>query len=522
MPRKNNKKRSKGASKKAHEDENITKQLEQFLKIEDDLHEDLGSQLRNRHPGEDPQSFPMPDFFKQKLDSLKEKTMAEDLVRTLCSRFKQESYDDGDQSPLKGDKGHIMESCWSTGFDYNPANPRNSHLSDWLKVVWRGDYSAMMDHVIKARREPSGLTKLLERRESGLNISAIFHVICGARVLYGDNQLFQVDKMVMSQSGLEMKYEHSKILQKLIDLGAKISARDVAGYTPLHHCLTAYGNKQTLDMAKILLKSGADPNLQNRFGASPLFECVMTAQYDSIELLLKYGADPNVRMWMTEEVEKTKGGKGLSCFEIAMNFPKVLDIFGSYRRKAAKAERTANRKAAGGSFRLCRQCNVDGDDNKRCTGCYLVWYCGLDCQRAGWEEHKKECKEVGDQYRLVRLMDAGITTKNDITGRIHQHTYGDLPSKKHFVVKVQVPLDVGGAPLFVYDKERGLCGLLARSKGQEEVYDELVTKVEKHGFGGLKGFFYAILTGTDHKNRKPEGIINIKLNSKQILPVETW
>ena len=40
----------------------------------------------------------------------------------------------------------------------------------------------------------------------------------------------------------------------------------------------------------------------------------------------------------------------------------------------------------------CAKCGVNDKNNKKCTGCYYVFYCSLDCQREHWDEHKVECK----------------------------------------------------------------------------------------------------------------------------------
>ena len=83
-------------------------------------------------------------------------------------------------------------------------------------------------------------------------------------------------------------------MKKLIELGANIHAKDVAGYTPLHHCLTGMGNSITRSMARELLQAGADPNAQNRFGNTPLMEPVQGFDLENIKLLLEFGADPDI------------------------------------------------------------------------------------------------------------------------------------------------------------------------------------------------------------------------------------
>ena len=138
-------------------------------------------------------------------------------------------------------------------------------------------------------------------------------------------------------------------------------------------------------------------------------------------------------------------------------------------------------------------CGVD-DENKRCTGCYMVWYCGQKCQVGDWPGHKEECKVTRKQYKQVLLVEHEIAGKDNITKEVYVHKIGDVPSKKHFVVKVQVSLgqlkgsvfaplapDGVGEPLFVYNRDRSLCGQLGR-EGCEEVFDMLVKSVMENGF----------------------------------------
>jgi hypothetical protein len=42
----------------------------------------------------------------------------------------------------------------------------------------------------------------------------------------------------------------------------------------------------------------------------------------------------------------------------------------------------------------CEQCGARGGSFKRCGGCNLVQYCGKECQRAHWAEHKAACKRL--------------------------------------------------------------------------------------------------------------------------------
>ena len=37
----------------------------------------------------------------------------------------------------------------------------------------------------------------------------------------------------------------------------------------------------------------------------------------------------------------------------------------------------------------CAYCGKQRDALKRCPVCKQAWYCGAQCQKAGWNKHKK-------------------------------------------------------------------------------------------------------------------------------------
>ena len=101
-------------------------------------------------------------------------------------------------------------------------------------------------------KKNSEIQELLSKRETMLNVSAIFHVVIGARSLAVENEMFhQVQKM--SKGIMNVKNEHMKILIKLLTLGVDVNVHDIAGFTPLHHCCSASGNEVTFKMAERLI-----------------------------------------------------------------------------------------------------------------------------------------------------------------------------------------------------------------------------------------------------------------------------
>ena len=111
-------------------------------------------------------------------------------------------------------------------------------------------------------------------------------------------------------------------------------------------------NKTLRAMAEIMLKAGADPNHQNRFGKSPLYDCVRGGYIDSIALLLKYGANPHLKEYVDSMECFTAGG--------IRGFPNVEKMPADAENEAVMKETAVQMEAAGGSFSKC--CVQDGGD----------------------------------------------------------------------------------------------------------------------------------------------------------------
>ena len=66
--------------------------------------------------------------------------------------------------------------------------------------------------------------------------------------------------------------QHADLLKYLLASGAPPDVEDIVGYTALHHATMKDDSK--LDLARILLENGADPNHRTRYGSVPILEWV--------------------------------------------------------------------------------------------------------------------------------------------------------------------------------------------------------------------------------------------------------
>ncbi|XP_071359032.1 ankyrin repeat and SOCS box protein 15b isoform X2 [Trachinotus anak] len=86
------------------------------------------------------------------------------------------------------------------------------------------------------------------------------------------------------------------ILMLLLRHGAKVTARDGHGVTPLG-IAAEYGNTEVLE---ILIAHGGDVNAQASNGDTVLYDASGSGNLDCIKLLLQHGANPNVASYASE------------------------------------------------------------------------------------------------------------------------------------------------------------------------------------------------------------------------------
>lgn len=112
--------------------------------------------------------------------------------------------------------------------------------------------------------------------------------------------------------------KNEKIIKLLLDYGADPNKQDLFGDTPLYQ--TAHHHRP--EMLKVLLEQGADPNIKNNAGLSPIHMVTKNCYMDMLELLLKYNADVNA---------VGLDGKALLHIAVKKNKIELMNLLLSYK-----------------------------------------------------------------------------------------------------------------------------------------------------------------------------------------------
>ena len=95
--------------------------------------------------------------------------------------------------------------------------------------------------------------------------------------------------MELIEAVISNNYE---LVKKLIEDGININFQDL---TTCYTALIYASQKGYLDICKLLIDSGADVNIQDKHGSSPLMFTIISSKKDICELLIANGAGVNIQ-----------------------------------------------------------------------------------------------------------------------------------------------------------------------------------------------------------------------------------
>eukprot|EP00804_Cyclotella_cryptica_P013918 CCRYP_002436-RA/>CCRYP_002436-RA protein AED:0.29 eAED:0.29 QI:0/-1/0/1/-1/1/1/0/523 len=351
------------------------------------------------------------------------------------------------------------------------------------------------------------LLALLETRETSMRLSPLLLIVSAGKNLAGSPEA----------------KKHQDTAKVLLKYGANPLARDVLGKTVCHYGAGAMANQMTLDVVdmcisaskshflhgrdielhglktaemngKVGVAGGFDcdsgrrsifleeekrevwikpenvrlidasethpspvslQDIQDRFGSVSLHEVVMQDRSDVASFLLQ----------KHHTSIHTTDADGMSPLAMASGhgqsaWPNVAPLI----IEAARKEANQARKTKKQSESVCENCqaNVAGK-LQQCSRCKSVIYCGRDCQKAHWKEHKMVCKDLAAVSMGINLglgsglKDVGMHhstfsfSKNKHLSGTYQIPKG-IQVGETFVVKVQGNTVM--SPLLIYDKTR--------------------------------------------------------------------
>jgi len=295
-----------------------------------------------------------------------------------------------------------------------------------------------------------------------------------------------------------------ELFDKLIELGADLDVHNLFGHSPLHTCFRHRAD-YIYNMAVKLLKAGANPNIQDRMKIPPLFgPAGNNRNLKAVDLLIKFGADPHVKNFV---------GQSVFDYVKSSDVEMLVHLRANEKERVKKARDDAKDKT---DFKKCGNCKANA--SSRCKGCFLMWYCSAECQQAHWNSHRQFCKETWKQYEEAEIHVRATKTKS-----FHQWAGKDYkaslcPKESSFIVKISVEREcfklkaVNKETLLVCNKEKDAQFHMKANTPLGQKLVKIIEDNKQTDKGTYKGYFYCV-----YKKKEDKFYVNPSL-----LPEEKW
>lgn len=194
-------------------------------------------------------------------------------------------------------------------------------------------------------------------------------------------------------TGVGFSPGHHEVLQFLISRGLPLNMPDICGLTPLHHFMNNDRvESRNTQMLRTLLEGGANPNLQDRYGGVPLFNAGDKKYLEAIELLMDFGADLNI---------KDADGYSPMMYYTSMG-PEVSAVIQKCLRRQ-KGEEALPR-----TEKRCDGCHATDKPLKNCGRCQIARYCSVGCQSKFCASHS-----ITGPIMMILLLRKGLVNPQE-------------------------------------------------------------------------------------------------------------
>ena len=158
----------------------------------------------------------------------------------------------------------------------------------------------------------------------------------------------------------------SDLVQFMLSLNVyNINLRQIAGCTAFYVAC----KMNHLPIVKLLLENGADVDIPDEDGHTPLLSSIGTGKVELFTMLLEHGARPTVE---------------------ALEFAKLAGR--SQMRKILEEKIGTKLPKHSGLVKHCCQCRSTQRSMLTCSRCRNATYCSEECQKMAWPKHKAFCK----------------------------------------------------------------------------------------------------------------------------------
>jgi ankyrin repeat protein len=210
----------------------------------------------------------------------------EDAKRLL----KLQGYDFNEKGFFAAAKAHDMTALdWYFDAGFNPNVQDSEGRTAFISAAARGDLlivNALLSHGVDANvKDNQGYTALSHA------VEAMYPEVEDAIL---NSRGFDPNVGGLKGRPVLLAYvwrDDKERTQKLLTHGADVNVQDADGDTPLHGA-AQNGN---VEIINLLLDKGANPNAKNKLGGTPLMWAAVYGHDDAARLLLSRGANPSLK-----------------------------------------------------------------------------------------------------------------------------------------------------------------------------------------------------------------------------------